>query len=226
MADLPAVRLQAVPAFECTGVDYAGPITLKQSRNTTTKGYIAVFVCMVYKTVHLELVSSLDAGAFIAALTRFVNLRAGSVRHIYSENGTNFVKADRELREAVEIWKSHDVMAHLESQDIQWHFNVPSVLHHSGLCEAVVKSTKMHLKRMGGAHLFTFEELATLLAKIAACLNSRPLTPISNDPSDLRTPYEGYLADGPTNRLSAWQKIQKLQQEFWIRYAQEYITES
>lgn len=87
--------------------------------------------------------------------------------------------------------------------------------------------------------MFTFEELATLLAKISACLNSRPLTPISSDPNDLSTltpghfltgqaimtPYEGYLDDGPISRLSAWQKIQKLQQEFWIRYAQEYITE-
>lgn len=77
------------------------------------------------------------------------------------------------------------------------------------------------------------------MAKIAACLNSRPLTPISSDPNDLETltpghfitgqnivtPYEGYLADGPMNRLTAWQKIQKLQQEYWIRYSQEYITE-
>lgn len=239
MADLPAMRLQTVPAFQRTGVDYAGPITLKYGRNSTSKGYIAVFVCMVYKAVHLELVSSLTAEAFIAALTRFVNLRAGSVQHMYSDNGTNFIKADRELQEAAEIWKAHDVMEHLVTHSIQWHINVPSAPHHGGLWEAAVKSTKHHLKRMGGAHLFTFEELATLLAKIAACLNARPLTPISSDPNDLTTlspghflagqpivtPYEGYLEDGPVNRLSAWQRIQKLQQEFWSRYAKEYITE-
>lgn len=120
-------------------------------------------------------------------------------------------------------------MEHLVNYKIEWHFNVPSAPHHGGLWEAAVKSTKYHLKRMGGAHLFTFEKMATLLAKISACLNSRPLTPISNDPNDLMTltpghfltgqsiitPYEGYLADGPTKRLSGWQKIQKLQQEFW-----------
>lgn len=92
---------------------------------------------------------------------------------------------------------------------------------------------------MGGAHLFTFEELATLLAKISACLNSRPLTPMSTDPKDLTTltpghfltgqpivtPYEALLVDGPMNRLSAWQKIQKIQQDFWVRWTQEYITE-
>lgn len=212
---------------------------LKQGRNVKIKGYIAVFVCMIYKAVHLELVSSMDADSFIAALTRFVNLRAGNVQHMYSDNGTNFVKADRELREAYEIWQDHAVMSHLEAHSIQWHFNVPAAPHHGGLWEAAVKSTKYHLKRMGGAHLFTFEELATLLAKIAACLNSRPLTPMSSDPADLTaltpghfiagramiTPYEGYLSETPMNRLSAWQRIQKLQQDHWTRFTKEYVTE-
>lgn len=77
------------------------------------------------------------------------------------------------------------------------------------------------------------------MAKIAACLNSRPLTPLTNDPEDLQaltpghfltgqpiiTPYEVLLADVPHNRLSAWQKIQKLQQEFWMRWTKEYVAE-
>lgn len=239
MADLPAVRTTPAPAFRHTGVDYAGPITLKMSRNVTTKGYIAVFVCMVYKAVHLELVSRLDSDAFVAALTRFVNLRAGSVQHMYSDNGTNFVKANRELQEAVEIWQDHKVMNHLRSQSIEWHFNTPLAPHHGGLWEAAVKSVKYHLKRITGAHLFTFEEMATLLAKIAAVLNSRPLTPISSDPQDLSTltpghfltgqnivtPYEGYLVDAPMNRLTAWQKIQKLQQDFQNRWSEECMVE-
>lgn len=239
MADLPAMRLQTVPAFQHTGVDYAGPILLKHSRNTTTKGYIAVFVCMVYKAVHLELVSDLTAEAFVAALIRFVNLRAGSVRHMYSDNGTNFIKADTQLREATQLWQTHEVMEHLLNQSIEWHFNVPSAPHHGGLWEAAVKSTKYHLKRMGGAHLFTYEEMCTLLSKIAACLNSRPLTPMSTDPNDMATltpghflvgqpivtPYEPYVQDRPINRLRAFQRIQELQREFWARYKREYITE-
>lgn len=81
---------------------------------------------MLYKAVHLELVSSLDADAFIATLTRFVNLRADSVRHMYSDNDTNFVKADRELQEAAQVWQTHEVMDHLHEQSIQWHFNLGS----------------------------------------------------------------------------------------------------
>lgn len=239
MADLPAVRLQPTPAFENTGVDYAGPFKIKVSRNVTAKAYIAVFVCMVYKTVHLEVVSDSTSEAFIAALTRFVNIRAGRVRHMHSDNAGTFIGANKELKEAAAVWRSHDVMKYLEDCSIQWHYIVPRAPHHGGIWEAAVKSTKRHLKRMSGAQLFTFEEMATLLTKISACLNSRPLTPMSNDPSDLQTltpghfitgqsiisPYEGFIGDQPMNRLSAWQKIQKLQEEYWIRWSQEYITE-
>lgn len=139
MADLPAVRLQPAPAFENTGVDYAGPIKLKVSRNVTTKGYIAVFVCMVYKTVPLELVSDGTSEAFIAALTRFVNIRAGRVKHMHSDNAKTFVGAEAELKRAAEVWHSHDVMKYLEDCSIQWHYIVPRAPHHGGIWEAADK---------------------------------------------------------------------------------------
>lgn len=107
MADVQARRLDTAPAFEYTGVDYAGPMSLKLTRNTTTKGWITVFICMRYKAVHLELVSGLDTGEFLAALQRFVNLHGGCVKHMHSDNGTSFVGAARELREAAEAWQDH-----------------------------------------------------------------------------------------------------------------------
>lgn len=122
--------------------------------------------------------------SFIAALNRFVSLRAGSVAHMYSDNGRNFVGAARMLSEAYELWNNMDVIRHLSINSIEWHFNVPIAPHHGGLWEAAVKSTKHHLRRIGGAHRFTYEELATLLSKISACLNSRPLIPMSDDPTD------------------------------------------
>ena len=87
MADIPKMRLVPGPAFEHCGVDYAGPIKVRESRKVITDGYIAVFVCMKYKAIHLELVSSLDTDAFLAALSRFINLRAGQVKFMYSDNG-------------------------------------------------------------------------------------------------------------------------------------------
>lgn len=239
MADLPALRTQPAPAFEYTGVDYAGPIILKYTRNTTTKGWIAVFVCMRYRTVHLELVSGLDTASFLAALQRFVNLRAGCVQHMHSDNGTNFIGAARELREAAAAWQDQDVSQYLSTQGIEWHNTTPFAPHQGGIWERMVQQVKLHLKKMSGAQLFTFEEMATLLSQISACINSRPLTPISSDPSDLTaltpghfissrpivSPLEKPLTDVPTSRLSAWQRITKLQQEFANRWMQECFSE-
>lgn len=239
MADLPAVRTGIAKVFQNCGLDYAGPIQLRQGRNTIIPGFVAVFVCMVYKTIHLELVSNLTSEAFIAALERFIAIRAGSVEHIYSDNGRNFVGANKLLREAFEAWNTEEIAQQLNLQGIEWHFNVPSAPHHGGLWEAAVKSTKYHLKRIGGAHTFTYEELATWLAKISAVLNSRPLTPLTEDPSDLNALTPGHFITGgqmltplvpscghiPMNRLKAWQKIQHLQEEFWTRFQKEYVTE-
>lgn len=239
MADIPSYRLQPAPAFHHCGVDFAGPLELKHGRNSTVKAYISVFVCMVTKAVHLELVSSLHSDSFLKALHRFINLRAGAVRHMYSDNGRNFVGADRALQEAAEEWQDAAVMKFLQTRSIDWHYNPPYAPHQGGLWEAAVKSMKHHLKRICQKQLYTYEDMSTLLTKITACLNSRPLTPMSDDPADLSiltpghflagqpilAPYEPLLADVPLNRLSSWQKLQKIQQEFWDRWQKEYLSE-
>lgn len=239
MADLPNLRVQPAPAFECTGVDYAGPIALKLTRNTSTKGWIAVFVCMRYRTVHLELVSGLDTGSFLAALQRFVNLRAGCVRQMFSDNGTNFIGAARELREAAEAWRNESVSQYLSAQDIEWKNTTPYAPHQGGIWERMVQQVKVHLRKMSGARLFTYEELATLLTKISAVINSRPITPLSSDPSDLTaltpshflssrpivSPLEEPMTDAPMRKLDAWQQIAKMQQEFHNQWMKECFSE-
>jgi hypothetical protein len=92
MGELPSPRVQPSRPFLTTGVDYAGPISLRLGitrSKTVTKGYIAIFVCFATKAVHIELVTSLNTEAFMAALRRFI-ARRGKRRTIYSDNGTNF----------------------------------------------------------------------------------------------------------------------------------------
>ena len=57
MAALPAVRVTPAPAFSRTGVDYAGPFSILRSKERgirCSKGYVAVFVCLVTKAIRLE----------------------------------------------------------------------------------------------------------------------------------------------------------------------------
>ena len=101
LGQLPAERVTPASTFDKVGVDYAGPFQIKFGhvrKPTVLKAYICLFVCLAVKAVHLELVSDLTAEAFIAALRRFV-ARRGCPSLIWSDHGTNFVGANRELRE-------------------------------------------------------------------------------------------------------------------------------
>ena len=77
------------------------------------------------------------------------------------------------------------ITADLNTQSIQWTFIPPNTSHCGGLWEAGVRFRKHYLKRVIGDRVLTFEELSTVLAKIEACLNSRPLCPLTSDPDDL-----------------------------------------
>lgn len=105
MADLPATRVNIVnKPFTNTAIDYTGAFFVKLSSVRgckTQKAYIAIFVCMATKAIHLEAVTDLTADAFIAAFRRFVS-RRGTVQNIFSDNGTNFVKSNKILLENAE----------------------------------------------------------------------------------------------------------------------------
>lgn len=80
MGDLPSSRVEQAPAFSKVGVDFAGPIIIRQGirRVTPVKGYICVFICLVTKAIHLEAVEDLSTAAFMAALKRFTGYRKKS----------------------------------------------------------------------------------------------------------------------------------------------------
>ena len=78
MGELPSARVQPLRPYLTTGVDYARPVALRLvtiRSKTITKGYIAIFVCLVTKDVHIEVVKSLSTEAFLAALRRFIARR-------------------------------------------------------------------------------------------------------------------------------------------------------
>ena len=87
----------------------------------------------------------------------------------------------------------------LQERGIEGSFIPPYSPHLEGLWEAGVKSCKYHLRRIMGNALFTFKELTTSLVQIEACLNSRPLSPLSSDLEPL-TPGH-FLIEEPLTSL-------------------------
>lgn len=243
MGSLPGDRIRPSRAFTITGVDFASPIiTLvnKGRGRKTCKSYIALFVCFSTRAIHLEATSELSTAAFLATLRRFIG-RRGVPSKICSDNATNFVRAKRELEECYRFNRTSidgEVGDALQEKGVEWSFIPPYSPHLGGLWEAGVKSCKCHLKRVMGNTLYTFEELSTALIQIEACLNSRPLSPASSDPSDLQPLTSGHflvespltclpeedLTDIKINRLDRWEMIQRSVQDFWKRWAAEYVA--
>ncbi|XP_033361815.1 uncharacterized protein LOC117240067 [Bombus vosnesenskii] len=245
MGNLPEARVTESRPFTNVGVDYCGPFYIKEKRDRNrrqVKVYVAIFICLAVKAVHIELVGDLTSETFIAALRRFI-ARRRFCSTLHSDNGSNFIGANNDLRELYELLKSDDhiekVTTFLANKQIEWHFIPPHSPHFGGLCEAAVKSFKHHFRRIVGNELLTFEQFNTLVIEIEAVLNSRPLTPISTDPKDLLVLTPGHFLigeslmsvrerdfrDTPSNRLSRWQHIQKLKQHFWKRWHKEYLNQ-
>lgn len=243
MGNLPDFRVTPAMPFEYTGVDYAGPMMVREGkyRPKIVKGYISVFVCLVTKNIHLELVSNLTTEAFLAALDRFIN-RRGLTRMILSDNATNFRGASNELHELYQQFQTGVTMNKITDlllpREIEWRFIPPRAPNFAGLMEAAVKSVKSHLKRTLQNAILTFEEFATLLSHIESILNSRPLYALSSDPKDQMPitpahlqlgralepiPKPPYL-DIKENRLTRWQYLNLLRDRFWKAWSREYLS--
>lgn len=235
MAPLPLNRTTPGKVFETCGIDYCGPVYLKPKTgrtNITMKAYICVFICLATRAIHLELVSDLTTNAFLAALRRVV-ARRGRIREIVSDHGSNFVGAYNEIERLKEHLRNLAEYPFAEEFNLKWRFTTERASHHGGIFEAAVKSAKKHLLRVIGEQRLTFEEYCTVLTQVEACLNSRPMGRMSDDPGDLKVltpahfiigepinlfPDDTNYVEIPMNRLNRWELLQRITQDFWKRW--------
>lgn len=199
------------------------------------KVYIAVFVCMATKAVHVEAVSELTTDAFLVALRRMFARRGKSI-DIYSDNGTNFLgQLDKDYINA--IGNNTNAAQILENDKIKWHFIPPEAPHIGGIWEAAVTSTKYHLKRIMGDTKPTYEEVSTVLAQIEAVLNSRPLHELGSSTENIYILTPGHfiigrplleapakLNEGNMGCVNRWKLLQRIKNHFWKKWKEEYLT--
>lgn len=240
MGNLPTSRVTPNYPFQVSGVDFAGPFPIRDRRGRGckfSKAYLCLFVCFSTKALHLEVASDLSTEVFILCLRRFAS-RRGKPTTIFCDNGTNFVGANNELARFLKTC-NESISSFAANEGITFKFSPAYSPHFGGLWEAGVKSAKFHLIRMIGNNHMTFEELTTLFVQIEAILNSRPLTPLSSDPTDLYplTPAHFLigrpltslpspaLIDVQPNRLSHYQLIEQTRQHFWDRWRHEFLCE-
>ena len=138
MADLPEERLDTSTAFTNVGVDNFGPFIVKLGRRNE-KRWCCLFTCLTMRAVHIEVVPKLDTDSCLNAIMRFI-ARRGKPNTIISDNGTNFVGAEREFAEYVAAWNKEGIEKHLIQRGIRWKFNPPAAPHFGGVWERLVRS--------------------------------------------------------------------------------------
>ncbi|XP_070170386.1 uncharacterized protein [Polyergus mexicanus] len=239
MGNLPQPRVTPSAPFSHPGVDYAGPMNIIPSvgrGQRFKKYYVAVFICLSTKAAHLEYVDDY-ANGFLSAFRRFAS-RRGLPSDMYSDNGTNFQGADRELNTTFQrLVADPQIQDAIANDNVKWHFIPSSAPHFGGLWEAGVKGLKFHLKRAIGSRTLSQIEFATLLCQIEACLNSRPISALHDDPNDFSALTPGHFLVGrplvsspeesvldiDSNRLSRWQQVRAILEQIWHSWSSDYL---
>lgn len=236
MASLPEDRLiPDHPPFTNVGMDYFGPFEVKRGR-VTVKRYGVLFTCLTIRAVHIEVADSLDTSSCINALRRFIS-RRGQVEIIRSDNGTNLVGADKELKAALKDLNQSQIEKKMQQKGITWIFNSPSASHQGGIWERQIRSVRRILSALLREQSLTDDSLHTLLCEVESIINGRPITTLSDNPHDLEplTPnhlllmkMQPNIPPGVFNRNDLyskrrWRQVQYLANLFWTRWAREYI---
>lgn len=220
MANLPEDCVSpAKPPFTYTGVDCFGPFEVRRGR-TKAKRYGVIFTCLRVRAIRIEVASSLDTASFVNALQR-----RGQPEEIRSDNGDNFVRGEKELRQEVDNWNQESINDFLV------------LSHHGGVWERCIRTVRMVMRDIMKEQLLDDEGLNTLMCEVEAIVNGRPLTKLSDDPRNLEplTPNHllllrsgskvppGVFTKEDCYKNRRWRQVQYLAGVFWRRWIREYL---
>lgn len=247
-APIPLDRIRVSRPFEVVGVDFAGPLYVKQRepKSGTAKAFVLLFTCASTRAVHLELRSGLSSAVFLLAFRRFLS-RRGIPLTIYSDNALAFKRASRGLQDIWSVMNGSPFSTFLACYRIEWNFNVPSAPRWGGWWERLIRSVKTALRRTLGKQMLDSEQLTTLLTKVEVVINSRPLNymytdarePAPNCPANFLVgksvfaePVESgeeyqsrILQTSQENLIKKLRHRNKLLKHLWLRWKKEYLLE-
>ena len=183
MADLPGERdTPDKPLFTFVGVDYFCPFWVKRARSQV-KRYGVLFTCLTTRAIHLEVAQSMDSDSFVHSMRRFI-ARRGVPEVMRSDNGSNVVGGNKELREAISKWNESQIHEFLLQRNIKWLFNPPLGSLFGEVWEQCIRIVRKILVALMKEQPLDDQGLTTLMCEVESVVNVLPLTELPDDPSD------------------------------------------
>ena len=166
--------------FAFTGLDYLGPILVKENA-VVVKVWGCLFTCLKVRAVHLEIVETMSAESFLLSMRRFIG-RRGKPRMIVCDNAGQF-KLGCEVIGKVwnNVWRDEEVQSYVATEGIEWKWVTEYSPWKGGFYERLVGIAKRGCKKALGKCMVSKEQLATLMVEIEAIMNSRPLLYVNDD---------------------------------------------
>lgn len=237
--DLPEERLEIVAPFTNAGLDVFGPFHLKHTGRGTKKQFVLMVCCMVTRAVALFMLRDMTTSSVINALMEVKYWYPG-LRKIFSDQGSNFKGADREIKEAIKAWDKNKLTNDLAMKGLEWHFGPAACGSAGGAWERLIGLCKRLIRSVIGTRNVDEHDFKALLTGAAGIMNKRPIVQASADMETLVLTPQHFLhpylfsnsntsivpfdADRPERLRHGWKATNTLLDDFWTRYKKDYVT--
>ena len=237
MCPLPLERMKPAPPLHSIAVDYFGPIEIRGEVNKRSRGtaFGVIFNSLEMRAVHLDLVNNCSTDSFLMCLRRFASVR-GWPSKVLSDNGSQFRKASKRLRDIVKEMDWQRIIKYGAENSLDWKFTPADAPWHNGCSESLIKSTKLALKSAINDQVLSFSELLTVLYEIANILNERPIGRHTSNPDEgsyvcpndlLLGRASSRIPGGPfaehTSAKQRYEFIQGIVDSFWRKMTRDYF---
>lgn len=193
-ADIPDSRLSRKIPFECTGIDFFGPIKIQGDGGAEMSVWALIFTCLVTRMIHLQPVTSLGTETFLNELRKFA-ARRGCPREILCDNAKTFQLAQKytldnseKLDEESEIdydceieSDKIDLINTLANYGIRWKFTTPKAPWQGAVYERLIGTVKRTFSKLTKYRTLKFHEFETVLCEVEGFVNCRPLTYVGDE---------------------------------------------
>jgi len=177
MPPIPKMRLSPSAPFTNVGIDYFGPLYIKDNQ----KVWICLYTCLVVRAIHLELLPDLSSDQFLLGFRRML-AKYGKPTTIISDNAKQFKLAKSTIDK---LWSkattNADVQSYIANEGIDWKFIVKLSPWMGGCYERMIGLVKRSLRKSIGKSCLTWDQLSTIICEVQAVINSRPLIYVGDD---------------------------------------------